>query len=481
MRLGLTATVAIDVRYAGAATGAACAAPRYLSISSASMRVSSERGSSSSNCQPDVQRILDAAVFLKPLVHESLFELLGEGGVLAVDRGQRRLPQHHRQLARVAATGVSGEQLVGHSRMILARAALADTLLHQPRQRRQHVDRRFQALAVQRAAQDHLSLGDVPGQVGDRVGLVILRHAQNRHLGDRPALALDAPRPFVDQRQVGVHVAGIGAPARHLLACRRDLAQRVAVVGHVGEDHQYVHVAVERQVLRRGEGHARDRDALDHRVVGQVDEQHGPLDGSGAPKILHEEVGFLEGDAHRREHHRERLLAVQRPRLARDLRRQLGVRQSGPRKNRQLLAAHQGQVAVDGRNAGLDELLGKVARVGIDRRAVDVAELLRDHVAGVIQRFADAVQDPSQHLARHPCHHPLAGEAHRRQVGGDPLRRLEQLHHGASGRRLQHLAAPHRAVRQFDVGQLAVGYVVHLFHDHQRPIQAACTAVFLDH
>ena len=212
-------------------------------MSSVSIRVSLGARQQVQQLPADGQRVLDAAVLVKALIHEALLELLGERGVLAVDRGQRRLTEHHRQLARVAAAGVGGKQLVGHSRMILARAALADALLHQPRQRRQHVDRRLDALAVQGAAQQHLALGDVPGQVGDRVRLVILGHTQNRNLGDRSALALDAPGAFVDQRQVGVHVAGIGAPPRHLLARRRDLAQGVAVVGHVGEDHQHVHVA----------------------------------------------------------------------------------------------------------------------------------------------------------------------------------------------------------------------------------------------
>ncbi len=38
-------------------------------------------------------------------------------------------------------------------------------------------------------------------------------------------------------------------------------------------------------------------DALHRRVVGQVCEEHRPVDGAGAAELLYEEVGLLEGDA----------------------------------------------------------------------------------------------------------------------------------------------------------------------------------------
>ena len=57
----------------------------------------------------------------------------------------------------------------------------------------------------------------------------------------------------------------------------------------------------EREVLGGGERHARRRDALDGGVVGEVEEEHGALDGRGRAELGHEEVGVLEGDAHRGE------------------------------------------------------------------------------------------------------------------------------------------------------------------------------------
>jgi hypothetical protein len=54
---------------------------------------------------------------------------------------------------------------------------------------------------------------------------------------------------LVQRRQVGVHVAGVAAAARDLLAGAADLAQRFAVVGHVGEDDQHVALELEREML----------------------------------------------------------------------------------------------------------------------------------------------------------------------------------------------------------------------------------------
>ena len=63
-----------------------------------------------------------------------------------------------------------------------------------------------------------------------------------------------------------------------------------------------MHLELERQVLGRGERHPRRRDALDGRVVRQVDEQHRALDGARPPEVGDEVLGLLERDAHRGEH-----------------------------------------------------------------------------------------------------------------------------------------------------------------------------------
>ena len=181
--------------------------------------------------------------------------------------------------------------------MVLPRLPLANALVLQAGQRGQHVNGRGDVLAVQLPAEDDLPLGDIAGQVGDGVGLVVLRHGQNGDEGDRTRLALLPPRPLVQGGQVRVHIAGIAPAAGHFLPGGGDLPQSVGVVGDVRQYHQHVHILLKGQVLRSGQGHAGRGDALHRRVVGQVRKHDRPVDGAGAAELLYEEVGLLEGDA----------------------------------------------------------------------------------------------------------------------------------------------------------------------------------------
>ena len=70
--------------------------------------------------------------------------------------------------------------------MIRMRVLAAGAVLHQPRQARQHVDRRIDAAPVEIARQHDLPLGDVAGEVGDRMADVVGRHRQDRELRQRP-------------------------------------------------------------------------------------------------------------------------------------------------------------------------------------------------------------------------------------------------------------------------------------------------------
>ena len=161
------------------------------------------------------------------------------------------------------------------------------------------------------------------------MGLVILRHGEDGDEGDRPIPALLPSRPFVQGGEVGVHIPGIAAAARHFLAGGRDLPQRVGVVGDVGQDDQHLHPPVECQVFRGSQGHTGGGDPFHGRIVRQVDEHHRPVDGAGLPEGFDEIIGFLKGDAHRREDHGEPAVVPQYRRLPRDLGRELGVGQAG--------------------------------------------------------------------------------------------------------------------------------------------------------
>jgi hypothetical protein len=131
-------------------------------------------------------------------------------------------------------------------------------------------------------------------------------------------------------------------------------------------------------VLGRGEGAARRHQALDRGIVGQVEEDHGPLLGARAFEGREVVIRLAEGNTHGGEHDRERL-ARGNASLTDDLRRQDVGGKAGAREDGELLAADQAVEAVDGRDPGLDELRGPLAADRVDRGtrdpAVVVAEL----------------------------------------------------------------------------------------------------------
>ncbi len=167
---------------------------------------------------------------------------------------------------------------------------------------------------------------------------------------------LDAAGAFVDLRQVGVEVARIALARRYVPLGGRHLAQGLGIVGHVGHHHQDMEVQVEGQIFRRGQGHARQGQALHRRVVGPVDEHHHVAEHPGGGELVLEEAGVGIGDPHGGEHDGEAALFVRQLGLTHDLRRQAVVGQAGGGEDRQFLAPHQGVETVDGGDAGLDEL-----------------------------------------------------------------------------------------------------------------------------
>ncbi len=124
--------------------------------------------------------------------------------------------------------------------------------------------------------------------------------------------------------------------------------------------------SVEGEVLGGGQRHARGGDALDDRVVGEVDEQDGALDGARAAEVLDEEVRLLEGDAHGGEDDGEL------PRLRRGCvacraicAASCACGRPEPEKIGSFWPRTSVMQAVDGRDAGLDELGRVVAANGL--------------------------------------------------------------------------------------------------------------------
>src|SRR5690606_5979921 len=119
--------------------------------------------------------------------------------------------------------------LVGNFLVILAGVPLSYTEVHQPREGREHVDGRVDALPVQLPADHDLPFRDVPGQVRYRVGDIVTGHGEDGELGDGAFLSFHNPCPLVDPCKIRVHVPGVTTPSGHLFTGGTDLPERLAV------------------------------------------------------------------------------------------------------------------------------------------------------------------------------------------------------------------------------------------------------------
>ena len=313
------------------------------------------------------------------------------------------------------------------------------------------------------------------------MGLVVLRHGQDRDHGNGTFLADLAPGALVHGGKVGIQVTGIPTAAGDFLFGGGNLPQRFGIVGDIGKNDQDVHPQIKSQVFRRCQRHTRGSDTLYRGVVCQIGEQHGTVDGAGAPEFVDKELGFFEGDADGGKHNGKVAFPIQHPGLTGDLRRQLGVRQTGAGKDGQLLPTDKGVQAINGGNAGLDKLVGIVAGGGIHGKAVDIPVFLRQNGRSVINGLAHAVEHTAQHIAGNRQLQRMAQKPDFGVGQIDTGRGFKQLYNGGIAVDLQHLAAPGGAIGQLDFRQLIVGDALHMVHYHQRSRNFADRFVFTDH
>ena len=158
------------------------------------------------------------------------------------------------------------------------------------------------------------------------MGLVVLRHGEDRDHRDAAVLALLAARALIDGGEVRIHIAGIAAPAGHLLARGGYLAQRVGIVRDVRQNHEHMHILFKRQVFRGGQRHLRRGDPLDRGVVRKVYKEHGPFERAGLTEGIDEEIRLLKRDAHRSKYHSEGFIRPAHLCLPCDLGGEIGMR-----------------------------------------------------------------------------------------------------------------------------------------------------------
>src|SRR5512147_695806 len=120
-------------------------------------------------------------------------------------------------------------------------------------------------------------------------------------------------------------------------------------------------------------------------------------------------MGGAEGGEH---HHELGGRLAQQLGLAYDLRCHPVVRQAAAGEDRQLLSARQRVHAVDGGDAGLDELARIRARRRVERLAVDVATVGGYYWRAAVARQPATVEYATEDVARHRQLERLVEETH---------------------------------------------------------------------
>ena len=95
---------------------------------------------------------------------------------------------------------------------------LADSVLHETRERWQNIDRRINAFPMKCSAENDLAFGDIARQVRHRMRDVVAGHSQDWDLryGSRPAV--HAAAAFEDLREIRIEIARIRLASRNLIA-----------------------------------------------------------------------------------------------------------------------------------------------------------------------------------------------------------------------------------------------------------------------
>ena len=157
------------------------------------------------------------------------------------------------------------------------------------------------------------------------------------------------------------------------------------------------------------------------------------------------------------------------------------MRQTGAGENRQLLTTDQGIQTVDGRDAGLDKLVGIVPGSRVHGQAVDIPMGLSQDGRAVIDGFTHAGEDAAQHIAGHGQIQRTAQEANLRLAQVDTGGGLEELDNCLVAVDLQHLAAADLAVGQLNLAQFVVSDAGDAPDDHQRAGDFLDCTIFFNH
>ena len=229
---------------------------------------------------------------------------------------------------------------------------------------------------------------------------------------------------------------------------------------------------VERQVLRQREGRARGEKPFNGRRVRQAQEHGDVGQRAGVLEVFDEILGHVVLDAHPDEYDGELDIFADDARLAGDLRGDLVMGQAVAAEERQFLPAHERVHAVYRGNAGLDKVPRILARVRIQRLAVDVAPHAADRVGAAVRGPAQSVEDAPQHGPRDLQVQRLSQKADLRPGVAQPGGPLEDLHHGGLLHRVEHPADARGARRVGDLDHFIEADGVPRFDEQKRAVHA---------
>ena len=322
----------------------------------------------------DIERLEDSSLLILTLGDEELLELVVELENLLVLSSESLLTDDGLHGNSVLTHSIESIHLVGNTGVVASGHLITDSVLHETGQGRQHIDWRVDVLLVHVLIDVDLTLGNVTSKIGDRMSDIIVGHGKDGNLSDRTIPALDSTGSLIDSRQIGVHVTGITSSTGHFLSGRRDLSEGVSIRGHISENGKNVHLFLIGKMLSGREGKSRSNNTLNGGIVGVVHEKAHTVHGAVDLEVLLEETSSLKVDTHSGEDNSEVLLvmivdilSLDKGGLTTDLSTNLGVRKTGSREERNLLASSNRGHSVDSGDTRLDHLSGILSHVRVDR------------------------------------------------------------------------------------------------------------------
>ena len=213
--------------------------------------------------------------------------------------------------------------------MVFSCIPLANAVFHQTGKRRQDIDRRVDGLSVKRAVKYNLALGDISGQIGDRMGDIVVGHGEDRKLCHRTVYSLYDTRAFIDSGELTVQISGITFTAGDLSFGGGYLTHCLCKGSHIRQDDENVHILFECKIFRHSERYFWCDQTLYYRIVCKIQKHCHMICDSALFKCIAEEVCDVVLYTHSCEHDSEFLIRILSKRcLLNDLRGKLVMRKT---------------------------------------------------------------------------------------------------------------------------------------------------------